>query len=417
LLTEQPHLQQAMLSKETVSTLLGVLATASVTAVGLAVGGPIGATVMGGIGLNLSSNIIQGGYFHLKDRWVHSENGILNHDVQKALVRAIVKALSALESKYLESAQAKNLKGHERDSIKELFKELRGSAQTNLSISFAETPLTQDAWHYLVGLPDSNMDEAWDAIAGDSFLSAYGSDFRNFIRQNLLNEVLFWFNEELKTDSKETNKAWRAFQRMLLEGIYADVKAVQANQELMSQDLLKLDALKGQLYEVQDVIDRRLPNELFQQEFEAAIGDIRSTLHAINDTTQRIDRTVRVIHEELLGKQKTEPPSPEILREELSQIRRSMFIASSRWEVKETLYKVDEFLSRYPNHYEARLLRDQIEAALSYEKAMAGGIQMEYGAPSAYKASSRRSILRWIIAFGFIALVIALLYLLYRWFF
>jgi hypothetical protein len=406
-----------MLSKENTLTLLGGLAAASVTGIGLAIGGPIGAAVMAGVGVNLSSNIIQNGAINLKQRWL-SENGILNHDIQKALVRAFIKSLSSLESRYFESEQAKALKSSEKESIRDLFKELRERAQINLRESLERVPLDEEVWHYLVNVPDSNMHDVWDVMVGDKLLAVYGSEFRDFIRQNLLNEILFHFNEELKTDSKETNKAWRAFQRMLLEGIYADVKSVQTNQELISQDLRKLDVLTAQMDELKDVIDRRLPDELFQHELEDAIGKIHSKLQRIDDTTQRIDRTVGLMSKDVrafLDKRKPEPPSQQALRE-LSQIRQNMIVAHSIRELKEAQYKVEEFLSKYPNYHEARLLKDEIRRALAYESVRAYPAAPAGAPPSQY---AKRTLGCSVLALGLLALglIILALYLLYRWFF
>lgn len=86
-----------MISKEQLATVTEVLASASVEGVGLALGGPVGTTVMAGIGINLGSNIIQSGSKHLKDKWLSSHDGIPNHDIQLALARAFVKSLDRLE--------------------------------------------------------------------------------------------------------------------------------------------------------------------------------------------------------------------------------------------------------------------------------------------------------------------------------
>jgi hypothetical protein len=89
-----------ILAPEQTANLLGVLATASIIGVGHVIGGTIGASVMAGIGINLSSAIIQQGCSNLKARWLSSDSGIRNHDIRNALTRAFVKALPHLEGKY-----------------------------------------------------------------------------------------------------------------------------------------------------------------------------------------------------------------------------------------------------------------------------------------------------------------------------
>jgi hypothetical protein len=217
-----------MLTKEQALKLLGILATASITSVGFAIGGTIGAAVIGGIGINLSSAIIQSGSAKLKERWLASNDGILNYDLQQALARAFVKALIHLEIKYFTLREANALPKNEKESIKALFKELKEQAREVFPASLEKAVKEQEIKDYLYERPETVTDKLWERINGTTLLSTYSEHFRDFFRQNLLNEVLFWFSEELKTDNKECNKAWRAFQRLLLEGIQADVKAVKA---------------------------------------------------------------------------------------------------------------------------------------------------------------------------------------------
>jgi hypothetical protein len=401
-----------MLSNERTLSLLGTLATASVTGIGLALGGAIGATVMAGIGINLSSAIIQNGSLKLKERWL--KDGVLNHDIQKALVRAFVKSLSALESKFLASEYAINLRGHERASIRVLFRELRDKAQTDLHETLLSVRLEGEVQHYLLGVPETDMGEVWNDMGLDELVAPYGSEFRDFIQKNLLSEILFWFNEELKTDDQDNNKAWRAFQRMLLEGIYADVNAVQAAQEEIGRDLQKLNLINDQLSEVQGIIDRRLPDELFQQELEDAVSEIRSTIQRIDDTTQRIDRNVIT----LLGNQK-ERLSEDKLRGKLSQIRQKMISADSPWELREALYEVEELLPDYPNA-EARQLKYQIEIALRRAAPMARHTPAPQSMPremAPSKAMHGRPSRTGCLILITIMVVTVVLYLLFRWIF
>src|SRR5437879_2546006 len=81
-----------IINRERALNLLGALATASVTAVGFAIGGKIAEATMVGIGINLASHILASGSAKLKERWLSSTEGIRNHDIQLALNRAFKKA-------------------------------------------------------------------------------------------------------------------------------------------------------------------------------------------------------------------------------------------------------------------------------------------------------------------------------------
>jgi len=284
-----------MLTKEKTLNLLGILATASIAGICFAIGGTIGAEIMAGIGINLSSSIIKSGGTNLKERWLFSNDGILNHDIQLALVRAFIKALTHLETKYFELGEAHALPQGEKESIKALFKELRKQAQEVFLPSLEKAVKEQEVKELLYASPEIATDKLWARIKKTDLLSTYSEHFRDFFFQNLLNEVLFWFSEELKTDNKECNKAWRAFQRLLLEGIQADVKAVQGSQDLILQDLRTLDVLRKQLDRLTDTIDRRLPNEPFQRGLEKVINEVQLVLKDVARTTQRTEERVETI--------------------------------------------------------------------------------------------------------------------------
>ena len=252
-------------------------------------GGPIGAAVMTGIGLNLASSIVQNGAAHLKERWL-SGDGILNHDIQQALVRSFVKALTHLEKRYFALDETAALPQEKKDAIKGLFQELRGEAQTIFLASLEKAVSTPEVKSYLYGDEQAAKHALWERIDGTQLIyTYYGEHFKDFLRDNCLDEIVFWFGEELKTDDKECNKAWRAFQRMLLEGIQADVTAVQASQVVIKRDLKRLGKIRAQLAELKDTLDRRLPNEPFQESFAASLTAIQTALHDVAKSTQRIE--------------------------------------------------------------------------------------------------------------------------------
>lgn len=284
-----------MLTKEQAVKLLGILATASITGVGFAIGGTIGAAVIGGIGINLSSNIIYSGCAKLKERWLSSNNGILNHDIQQALTRAFIKALTHMEREYFKLVDANTLPKNEKESIKAFFKELKEQAQEIFPVSLEKAIKEQEIREYLYGGQEAATNKLWERINGTKLLDAYNEHFRNFFHQKLLNEVQLWFTEELKTDSTECNKAWRAFQRLLLEGIQADVKAVQASQDLIHRDMQILEVLRNQLEQLKDTIDHRLPDEPFQKGLEKAISEMQVVLHDVARTTRRVEDKVDAI--------------------------------------------------------------------------------------------------------------------------
>jgi tetratricopeptide (TPR) repeat protein len=262
-----------MLTKEQLLNLSGILASFSMMGVGAAIGGPFGATVMAGIGASLSAAVFQGGHEKLKG-WLSSSHGVLNHDIQQALARSFGKALTHMEEEYFKLGEASGLSKNERDSIKAFFRELREQKEEIFVTCIRKPVSEQEVKDYLYDEPEKAVPNLWRRLAADSLLADYRKSFRDFLRANLLNQVLLCFGEELKTDNRECNKAWRAFQRLLLEGIHADVRAVQAGQDVIIQDLRILEGVRLQLDQLKDTIDHRLPNEPFQKGLETAIGEI-----------------------------------------------------------------------------------------------------------------------------------------------
>lgn len=317
-----------MITKEQTIDLLGILATASITAVGFAIGGSIGPAVIGpavvgAIGVNLSSTLIQNGGVVLKERWLSSDNGILNQDIQRALARAFIRALKYVETAYFERGQANALPKDAQASIKALFRELKDQAQGIFLKSFDEVVAEQKARErrlqlffkrtsaqpqdpslrppekltvqqelekYLYGTPEEAKETLWQRIDEKGFLSTYDEDFRDFFRKNLLNTINLCFAEELNTDNKESNRAWRAFQRLLLEGIRTDVQSIQASQGVIQETLKKLDTVQSQLQQLQNVVDSRTPDEPFQTEMEQVLREMWAEMQDLAQSIQRTEQ-------------------------------------------------------------------------------------------------------------------------------
>jgi hypothetical protein len=285
-----------MISKEQMATVMEALATASVVGFGWALGGPVGAGMIAGIGINLSSNILQKGSTHLKEKWISAKHGALNQDIQRALGRALVKALTEIEARYFELPEANIQPSEKKKAIRTLFKELKVEALTIFVTSAEKIVNKEEAKAYLHGEPYAANSKLWERMEGTKLLySYYGEHFKGFLRDSLSDELIFWFGEELKTDERECNRAWRAFQWLLLEGIQDDVKTVRADQELIRQDLLVLDVIKRRLDELKDTIDRRVSDEPFQQGLEQSLHSMKVLLGTILNTSHRLETKVDIL--------------------------------------------------------------------------------------------------------------------------
>jgi hypothetical protein len=281
-----------MPTPEQTVNLLEVLATASIIGVGCAIGETIVEPVLAGMISNLGSTIIRQGSLNLKARWLSSDSGILNHDIQNALTRALIEALKDLETKYFETGEAHGLPRDEQTSIRQLFRELREQAPQVFASSLERAAKEQDVNIYLYATQKTATDRLWEQMHGTPLLSTYNEHFKHFLHRTLLDAVQFRFGEELKKDNKESNKAWRAFQRWLLEGIQADVKELKESLALIRQDLQELAELSNQLDRLRDMIDCRLPDEPFQLALGEATNQWQKVLEDRFEPQPELQRNV-----------------------------------------------------------------------------------------------------------------------------
>lgn len=91
-------------------------------------------------------------------------------------------------------------------------------------------------------------------------------------------------------------------------------------------------------------------------------------------------------------------------RELLAKLRTQMLTADSSWELRQTVYELDEHLARYPHSPEARLLKDQMVVALR----RAEQYERRYEMPMAKAAPP--SPVRWLVYAIIIAILGFLIY-------
>ncbi|HRZ75337.1 MAG TPA: hypothetical protein P5335_10430 [Flavobacterium sp.] len=250
-----------MISKSLILDLTELLAVGSVTTAGYLIGGTVGASVMAGLGINLASTIIGNGSSKLKARWIESKDGILNHDMQRALLRAYLKSLSHIKDCYF--SENYDLPKQDKKQINQLIESLTKTASTtfipDIEKSIQQTEITQ----YLYGNQNEGEELLHNRIKSVSYLDEYGESFKSYFLSKILSEIKFWFGEELKTDSIDCNKAWRAFQRLLLEGIKVELTDVKASQKEIKADLSRLTRIEEDINKLTNVIDSRASNEPF----------------------------------------------------------------------------------------------------------------------------------------------------------
>ena len=146
------------LTKEQALDILGVLATVAVIGVGLSLEAKVGNSIITSIGLNLASAIIQQGSSNLKTKWLSSNLGIRHPDIQFVLTQAFVKTLNHLETEYFSLYQTDVIPKNEKESIKQLFKELKQQANQAFAASLEKAVSNQGIEGYLSATQETAVD-------------------------------------------------------------------------------------------------------------------------------------------------------------------------------------------------------------------------------------------------------------------
>lgn len=399
--------------------MLEVLAVGSMTAIGFAIGNPIATEAIKGIGLNLSSNLLQSGTTKLKDNWFSSDNGILNHDIQQAFVRAFVQTSTLLEEEYFK--RHKPAVQSEKWAVEYLFGQFRQQSFEVFLISNESAITDSDLKDCLYAEPQRAEAVIWSRL--ETLLATYSLTLKNFLRENLLKTVVFCFGEELKKDNEQGKRAWRAFQRLMLEGITAEIKMLNANQDLMQGDLGKLKFIANDI----QLLDFYIRHELI----DSLGGDLKIIKENVLEMHDKLDE----IHG-FMGKLKPQPAFNEFeFRNEYNEALHSVMTARSPYELNAVRHKIEYLEDKYPNKQEIYFLRDKFDRANRYETFNAPptaigmpqesqttmqNIPVNYQPSIAYSSQPQKSnsafLLLFILVLVFLAIIAGAFFLL-RWFF
>ena len=359
-----------MLSKSQVVNLMEILAVGSMTAIGFAIGNPIATEAIKGIGLNLASNLVQSGSAKLKENWFSSVNGILNHDVQQAFVRAFVEASNLLETEYFR--ENKDVGKSEKWAIEYLFGQFRQQSFEVFLISADSAISETDLKTCLYAGEQTAQAIIWSRI--ETLLATYSPDLKNFLRENLLKTVVFCFGEELKKDNEQGRRAWRAFQRLMLEGISSELKNLNAGQELIQRDLGKLNYIAN---------DIQLLNHYVRHELIDSLG---ADLKIIKDKISGMDTKLDEIRG-LVGNLKPQREFDEFeFRTEYNEALHRVLKASSSYELNSVRHQIKYLEDKYPNKQEIYFLKDKFERANRYETTV------NFGAPQMSKSEAQKTM-------------------------
>ncbi len=257
--------------------------------------------LIAGLGINLASSLTQIGLAYTCRRCL-GEDGPLDHDLQEALRRAFFQAVEALKKEYSTKPQFNKLKSENEDLARltlGYFDRLGQNADvffTSIFTTDAGGRLTEDEQvKKLLYADDEKIRQAVFQYLSDLFYSAqatqsvvnrtplYGADddLLTFLKQNLIDRWVFWFNQELKGEKPENQRARWAFERLVWESWRVDMKAdlekiyqlteqaltISTDPRIGSEGLLEYHAFfagrREQMARIQEFLEDNTSNYLF----------------------------------------------------------------------------------------------------------------------------------------------------------
>ena len=201
-----------------------VVAGGTISSVGLNLLSNVGETISS-VGLNLLSNVFDRKGQEIKAWYLNRRDGLVNHDVQFALQRALLRALEALDAACAAQA-ARELPAAQQNGVRLLFAAMREQAAqpqfgAAMNLDEAQTALQRD--------PADAEAALWERLT--AALPEFAAEFAYydyalaFLRPRLSQAIQFWFTEEVKTQDPEHAKAWIGYQKMVLEAILAELRS------------------------------------------------------------------------------------------------------------------------------------------------------------------------------------------------
>jgi bifunctional ADP-heptose synthase (sugar kinase/adenylyltransferase) len=270
-----------------------ILAIASLTCVGLSLNATVGIGVLASISTNIASNKLENVIKKLSENWL-SRKGAQNHDIQQILNRATIEALEDLENTYLEGVSK------DKQLIQKDFADLNEYIKKEFLVIVEKEAIKDDIKEYLSKDTENAAKQIGEQIGQTNFLGTHNDSFKIFFTKYYFSYFQLKFYELLDKNEIECNRAWRVFQRLLLEGIMSNLQSIQSNQtsilenqESIQNALKKLDEIKGLL---KQPTDPRVQNEPFEDVLETIIANskesIQNLLDKLHKNTENIMKTM-----------------------------------------------------------------------------------------------------------------------------
>jgi hypothetical protein len=251
------------------------------------------ALLVSNIGVNMLTPHISSGIKLLKENFLNSKYGLLNHDLQKAFIKATKNAFHGTIYNYiqnLENEREKNQLIKFSNEIDEVITEM-----------FPLDIFKKEELQNFLYNPNRGQEEFNRKLISLIEEGHLTNEFKTYLLANLLKNVIKLFYEELKNDNKDSNKAWRAFQILLNESLLEHVKSIDLNQTENLKILKEIEILLLNKSNKTSKIPSSLKvNELYRDTLYTIINKIDDIIFISTDTNKKVSEIHREIYKSKL---------------------------------------------------------------------------------------------------------------------
>ncbi|HEX6480160.1 MAG TPA: FxSxx-COOH system tetratricopeptide repeat protein, partial [Ktedonobacteraceae bacterium] len=260
-------------------------------------------TLAASVGGNWAYSLAERAFQHWRERWF-TDDGVLNHDVAKALCYAFVDAVRQVEHDWKQHHRYQHLHHRSPEQAQLTLDALRILREDGANLFQQPNQLTQiiqqEQQNRILSLlyqDESKANEYLKSVLAD-FLYGHDDEFVTFITEQLGPQWILRFLEILKASNEEGTRAWRACQLLWQKSLMLGIDQIERttaetadtvrwlkewaqqlkNQAPTQRDSTGQDALETILHSVHAQLDEM--QQTLNKTYDTAL-DIKATLEQV----------------------------------------------------------------------------------------------------------------------------------------
>ena len=226
-----------------------------------------------------------------------SEKDFLNHDLQDTFKRAFKRSIQDFEKNHSQFSQKM---GFDYTKVEITAHYLAMEASNILDKMEA---MEQGEIKTLLYAPSNHAaEQLWNLLKNQVKLGYVAEDKHlvEALQEMLLRLSVYYFGEELKINKPANNRAWRAFQKLLLEELQAQNKQTQSNQSEIQDTLEKIEKRLSQ----EDAETVRL--DFFEKEMQEMLELAKKNHRLLIGLDKKMDDLLTAVQSSQMPQQKKE---------------------------------------------------------------------------------------------------------------